>query len=418
MSQQTSLSMNKPVIPVWLILVSGAIIGHIGFGLRSSFGMYLGPMVAENGWQRADYALAMAVQNLLWGLAMPLAGWLADRFGAAKVIMVGAIVYALGIAGMVLSHSPFVLLLTGGIMVGIGIALSAFSLAIVAMIKVVGPQYRTLIMGLGTAAGSSGQVIFSPIAQLGISHVGWVSTLSMFAASALLMIPLCFLLQARDNQAATPIANGPLPTAQEEPSFHAMMAMARSHQGFIFLTIGFFVCGFQVAFIGVHLPVCLADQGFAASEGAYALSLIGLFNIVGSLGAGYIGTRFSMKYSLALIYLARSVVIALFIHQPITENSITLFAMVIGILWLSTVPLTNALIAKMFGLKWLATLYGIVFLSHQIGSFVGVWWGGYVYDHYGNYTIVWWAGIIMGLFAFIMHALIKDHSPLAKWQAA
>ena len=391
-----------------VILVVGCLIAIIGFGVRSVFGLFLEPMTVAKGWNRETFALAMAIQNLLWGIALPFAGAIADRIGPVRVIAGGAVVYALGIWGMAGANDAFALHLFGGLLTGIGVAFTAFSLALAAMVRVVGPEKRSLALGLGTAAGSLGQVIFSPLSQGFISAFGWHTALLFLSASTLLLIPLAFVLPNDARPRGEPLTDQTLGQAIRE---------ARGHRGFVLLTSGFFVCGFHVAFITVHFPAYVKDLGLAAEVGAYSIALIGMFNIVGSFLSGIIGQRWSKKYGLSVIYFSRAVVITILMFAPISNSTIYTFASVMGILWLATVPLTMGIVVQVFGVRYMATLFGIVFLSHQIGSFLGVWLGGWIYDATGSYDPMWWAGVALGLAAAVIHLPI-DERPLPRLQSS
>ncbi len=364
-------------------------------------------MTDAREWSRETFGLALAIQNLFWGLGLPIAGALADKLGASRVIIAGALVYALGLFLMSAVETASLLYLSAGVLSGLGIAFSAFSLALAAMVKVVGPDKRTIILGLGTAASSFGQVIFSPMAQLFIDSAGWSSTLTVIALCVLLIIPLAFVL--------------PSITAAEsrqsvDQTLRDALAEAFAHRGFVLLSIGFFVCGFHVAFIAVHFPAYVSDLGLDRKIGSYSLSLIGLFNIVGSFSAGFIGQRYSKKLGLSWIYFLRAILIAGLMLSPKTPMVILIFASTMGILWLSTVPLTAGIIAQVFGVRYMATLFGLVFLSHQLGSFLGVWLGGVLYDATGNYDVMWWAGVVLGLLAAVIHMPINE-KPLERLQA-
>lgn len=391
-----------------LVIIAGCLISVIGFGVRSSLGLFLEPMTISRGWTRETFALAMALQNLLWGIALPFAGALTDKWGATRVIFVGALIYSAGLIGMSVAESNLLLHLTGGVLSGLGVACTAFTLAMAAMVKVVGPEKRSLVLGLGTAAGSVGQVLFAPISLGFINAFGWQSALWILSGLLLVLLPLAWLLPTSAQTQAH---------IQSEQTLTDALREAAVHRGYVLLTIGFFVCGFHVAFITVHFPAYVNDLGLDASVGAISLSLIGLFNIAGSFLSGICGQRFSKKRSLSVIYFARAVVIVLLIMSPKTPLVILTFAAVMGLLWLSTVPLTTGIVAQVFGVKYMATLFGIVFLSHQIGSFLGVWLGGRIYDTTGSYDGMWWAGVIFGLFAAIVHLPI-DEKPLARLTAA
>ena len=390
-----------------IVLVAGCLISLVGFGARSGFGLYLEPMSIANGWNRETFALALAIQNLLWGIGVPVAGSIADRYGTPYVIGIGAIIYALGIWGMANSEQSLMLYLTAGLITGLGIAFTSFSLALAAMVRVVGAHQRILVLGVGTASGSLGQVVFSPLIQILISNLGWHSSLLWVALITLLIVPLAFMLSSSTEVKGEALSDQTLTQAIGE---------AFSHRGYILLTIGFFVCGFHVAFITVHFPAYVNSLGFDPLVGAYALALIGLFNIAGAFSAGLAGQRYSKKGCLSLIYTLRAVAITALMMAPVSIVTIYAFAATMGILWLSTVPLTTAIVAQVFGIRYMATLFGFVFLSHQIGSFSGIWLGGYLYDHYGSYDGIWWAGVGFGLLAAIAHLPINER-PLPRLTA-
>ena len=389
---------------VFAVILAACLISLIGFGIRSSFGLYLDPMTVANGWSRETFALAMAIQNLLWGIGVPVAGAITDRYGPGLVIALGAVIYGMGIAGMAGSDSGLALHLSGGLLVGLGVAFTSFSLVLAAIARVVSPERRSLALGFGTAAGSLGQVLFSPVSQALISSYGWYDSLVLVSFITLVMIPLAFTLPGTTKAPGEPHSDQTIGEALGE---------AMSHRGYVLLTIGFFVCGFHVAFITVHFPAYVTDLGLSPQVGAYALAIVGLLNIAGSFLSGAVGQRFSKKTSLSFIYFARAVVIGALLTAPASEITIYLFATAMGLLWLSTVPLTTGIVAQIFGLKFMATLFGVVFLSHQIGSFIGVWLGGVLYDRTGSYDMMWWAGIFFGVFAGLVHLPI-DEKPLPR----
>ena len=390
-----------------VVLFAGCIIATIGFGIRSVFGLFLEPMTVARDWSRETFALAMAIQNLLWGVGLPIAGALADKRGPVPVMMFGALTYFLGVVGMNAADTPFLFHLTAGIVTGVGVAFTAFSLALASMVRVVGAHKRSLVLGLGTAAGSFGQVLFSPVTQGFIEAWGWSTTLLWLGGAALLLIPLCLVLP-----------NDPNLSAENQPDQTLRHALheALTHRGYVLLTIGFFVCGFHVAFITVHFPAYVKDIGLDPRVGAYSIAIIGLLNIVGSLLSGLAGQRWSKKLSLSWIYFLRSLTILALLLVPKTELNIYLFAAAMGLLWLSTVPLTTGIVAQVFGVRFMATLFGIVFLSHQIGSFLGVWLGGRLYDTTGSYDGMWWAGVGVGLLAALVHLPINE-KPLPRMVA-
>ena len=394
---------QKPVV----VMIAGCLICLIGFGARSTFGLFLTPMSGAMEWDRETFALAMAIQNLLWGLMMPVAGILADRYGYVLVIIGGALVYALGLWGMAFTDSVTILHLTAGVLTGVGVSFTSFTLISTAMVRVVGPEKRSLVFGVGTAATSFGQVLFSPITQGVIDGYGWESGIFFLFFSILIILPLALLLPF------SPGVKGEKETGQ---TISEAIREAAQHRGFILLTTGFFVCGFHVAFIGIHFPAYVTDLGFAPRVGAWSIALIGIFNIVGSILSGMYGRRGVKKLGLSFIYAARAVVILVLLVMPKTELSLYLFAAAMGLLWLSTVPLTNMVVAQIFGVRYMATLYGFVFVSHQLGSFLGVWLGGFLYDMTGTYDLVWYAGIVLGIVAALVHLPINE-APLARLAA-
>ena len=412
-----------------LVMAAACAIAVVGFGARSIFGLFLEPMSAARGWGRETFALALAIQNLVWGASLPVAGALSDRFGPSRVLAAGAVVYALGIRAMAWTESPAVLQLTAGILVGVGVAFTAFTIALAAMAKVVGPERRSLALGLGTAAGSFGQVVFSPLGQALIAAHGWEAALVSLSATVIVIAPLALLLPGvgKRSSPGEPGARGPGATGpgatepgvaesrstesrptEPEQSLGAAVREAMGHRGYGLLTAGFFVCGFHVAFITVHFPAYVLDLGLPAAVGAGAIAVIGLFNIVGSLASGAIGQRWSRKYGLSAIYSLRAVAITALLLAPKTAGVIYAFSAAMGLLWLSTVPLTTGIVGRIFGLRYLATLFGFVFLSHQLGSFLGVWLGGRLFDATGSYDGIWWAGVVLGLAAALIHLPIDD----------
>ena len=386
-----------------VVLIAGCLISMTGFGIRSGFGLFLEPMTIANGWSRETFGLAMALQNLLWGIGLPFAGALADKNGAIKVIIAGAILYCAGILGMAHSESGFALQLTGGILTGLGVAFTAFTLAMAVMVRVVGPEKRSFILGIGTAAGSFGMVIFSPISQGFISAYGWYTALLLLACIALILIPMALCLPDSAGE-----ADSNEPSTDMNQTLKGAVVEACQHRGYLLLTTGFFVCGFHVAFITVHFPAYVRDLGLDPAIGAYSIALIGLMNILGSFASGLAGQRWSKKFGLSFIYFSRAMVILILLLLPKTPFVVLSFAAAMGILWLSTVPLTTGIVAQLFGVKYMATLFGIVFLSHQIGSFMGVWLGGLIYDRTGSYDGMWWAGIVLGILAALIHLPINE----------
>lgn len=390
------------------VIVAGSIISLVGFGVRSTFGLFLEPMTTAHGWSRETFAIALAIQNLMWGIGVPVAGMISDKWGAKPVLIFGALTYAAGVWWTSFAETGTALNMAAGFTTGLGVAFTAFSLALAVIAKAVGPERRSLALGIGAAAGSFGQVVFSPIAQGFISAYGWETALIMLALATLVIIPFALALPRHDPSAAD---------AEAPPQdFADAMREAFTHQGFVLLTVGFFVCGFHVAFITVHFPAYVKDLGLGAQTGAIAISIVGFMNILGAYFSGVVGQRFSKKASLAAIYFLRAIAITALLLAPKTQFTIFAFAFAMGILWLSTVPLTTGIVGQVFGTRYMATLFGIVFFSHQLGSFSGVWLGGWLYDQYGTYDPVWWAGVVLGLLAALIHIPINER-PLARLTA-
>ena len=387
-----------------LVIVAGCAISALGFGTRSTFGLFLEPVTAARGWDVETFSLAMAIQNLMWGIGAFAAGTLADRFGTSRVMIAGALAYAAGIWGITQADSSLTLHFFGGIVTGVGVAFTAFSLAIAAMTKVVTPERRSMVMGLGTAAGSFGQVVFTPLGQTYIDLFGWSDALILLAGTIMLVLPLCLILPGRTTVQGD---------RSDTLSIGEALREALAHRGFVLLTVGFFVCGFHLAFVTIHFPKYINEIGLDAHVGATALALVGLFNIAGSFLSGLAGQHWSKRIGLSAIYFVRVLAILYLLFAPKTETTIYLFAAVMGLLWLSTVPLTTGLVAQVFGIRYLASLFGIVFMSHQLGSFLGIWLGGYLFDLYGTYDPVWWAGVALGLAAAVIHLPI-DERPLRR----
>ncbi len=372
----------------------------LSMGLRTSFGLFLKPMTSQFGWGRRIFALAMAIQNLLWGAFQPFVGAIADRWGAGRVVAGGGIVYAFGLYIMSVSTSPIRLYFSAGLLIGLGLSSAGLGVTLGAVGRSVVSDQRSWALGTVTAAGSLGQLIMAPVSQTLLTHFGWSRALQLLSLLILLMLPLAIGLRGRTDRA---IATDPLNLAKA-------LTEARGHSGFKFLTAGFFVCGFHVSFIAVHLPAYLGDAGFPPAMGALSLSLIGLCNIFGTLSFGIMGGKFSKKYLLSCLYLLRAIVFFSFIIIPLSEWSALIFSSTIGFLWLGTIPLTSGLVAQIFGPRYMTMLFGIVFFSHQIGSFIGVWLGGYLYDTTGSYLIVWWLSVALGLMASLLHLPIDDRA--------
>lgn len=383
-----------------VIIVAGCLIALVTYGLRTSFGLFIDPLSSLRGWDRETFALAIAVQNLLWGVGQPFAGAIADRFGAGRVLVAGGLMYAGGTVLMAMSTSAASLTLTGGVLLGLGLSGASFTIVLAAFARLVPPERRSWSMGLATAAGSLGQFLFAPLGQAFISSYGPVTALLLLSCFVALVPLLAGALTGRGDQAER--------DAEPEVSTRQAIRGALGHPSYLLLTCGFFVCGFHVAFITVHLPPYLTDLGFSAGLAAWALALIGLFNVIGAYSAGVLGGIQSKRLLLSGIYLARAVVFALFVLIPTTPFVVLLFAAAMGLLWLSTVPLTSGLVAVMFGTRHVGMLFGFVFLSHQVGAFVGVWMGGAVYESTGGYEAMWWISIALSLAAAAVHLPILE----------
>jgi len=394
-----------------IIIVAGCLVAMVNFGVRSSFGLFTGPISLEHGWPRETFSFAMALQNLLWGVATPVAGALADRYGAARVLMAGAVLYALGTVIMAITDAPFLFSIGGGIIVGIGIAMSSFGIVMAAFGRMVPPEKRSWAFGIATASGSMGQFGFAPLGGALIAAYGWYNALLFLAASTLLIIAFAVPLLVQNTSGSKAVAG------EADITLRAAITQAFGHRSYVLLVSGFFVCGFQLAFITVHLPPYLAEHGISKELAGLAMGAIGLFNVAGSYASGIIGGKYQKRLPLSLIYILRSIAIVAFILMPITAASTFAFTATMGVLWLSTVPLTMGLVTVMFGTRYMATLYGFVFLSHQVGSFFGVWLGGRLYDQFGSYDPVWWMGAALGVFAAIVHLPIRE-KPAPQFAAA
>jgi MFS family permease len=385
-------------LPLGVVVVCGCLIGVISFGARAGFGLFLAPISTELQWGREIFALSIAIQNVIWGAAQPFAGMLADKYGSGRVIAAGGAIYALGVALMAYSSEPWQMHMTAGVLVGLGTAFGSFMIVMATLARKVTPKRRSLVLGVATASGSIGQFTMVPLGQAFLQAYGWHVALLLLAAIVLLIIPLSTTVTGK---------GAPAPGMRDQ-TIREAFAEAFRHRSYNLLVAGFFVCGFHVAFIMVHLPAHIVDRGLAREVGGTALALVGAFNIVGSLAAGYIGGRFSKRWSLAAIYLARALAFALFVSLPVTELTVYLFSAALGLLWLSTVPLTSGLVAQFFGLRYMAMLFGVVFFSHQVGSFLGAWLGGRLYDAYGGYDVVWWLGVGLGIAAALVHIPIRE----------
>ena len=386
-----------------VILACGCLIGVLGFGPRSGMGFFLTPMSSAHGWGRDLFALALAIQMLLWGAAQPFAGALADRFGPVPVLSVGSILYAAGLASMAHATTPAMLHLTAGVVIGFGLAGASFTIVIGAFGKLMPPHWRSIAFGAGTAAGSFGQFLFSPLSVALMDRFGWQQTLVIFAGVVLLIMPLSLALGVR-REGGTPAAASAAP----RQSVAQALSEAFGHTSYVLLVLGFFTCGFQIFFVAVHLPAYLIDRGLPAQIGGWTLAVIGLFNIIGSIGAGWLSGFLPKRYILSFIYFVRAVAILVFIMLPPDAILTLVFGAVLGLLWLSTVPPTSGLVALMFGTRWLAMLFGFAFFSHQVGGFLGVWLGGLLFERTGSYDMVWWLSILLGLLSAVINLPIVE----------
>ena len=401
---------TEPGVGNWrtplVIIVCGCAIALLSFGPRSSLGFFVQPMGREFSWGRDVFGLALAVQNLLWGLGQPIAGAIADRFGVLRVMCVGAVLYAGGLLMMRYGATPLSLDLGAGVLIGFGLSGCSFNLVLSAFSKLLPPERRGIALGAGTAAGSFGQFLFAPFGVAMIDNFGWQMALTVFAGLMLLIIPLSLAL-------ATPPATTTQVPVADQQSFKTALAEAFGHRSYVLLVLGFFTCGFQLAFITVHLPAYLSDRGVSTQTGGWVVAAIGLFNIVGSLSVGWLQNKFPKRYILSVIYFTRALSIVAFISFPITTFSAIMFGAVSGLTWLSTVPPTSALVAQMFGTRWFATLYGFAFVSHQVGGFLGVLLGGIVFEKFGSYTPIWWLSVMFGVLSALINLPIVE-APVAR----
>ena len=402
-SVASTASWRTPLV----IILCGCLIAMLAFGPRSALGQFLSPMSLAYGWGREVFSLALAIQNLLWGVGQPFAGAIADRYGTIRVLCGGALLYAAGLALMACSDTPGALHLSAGVMIGFGLSGCSFNLVIGAFGKLVPDHMRGVAFGAGTAAGSFGQFLFSPLARALIDFSDWQTALVAFAALMLLILPLSVALRtprAESSGAPGTVANQSLRQALSE---------AFGHRSYVLLVLGFFTCGFQLAFVTVHLPAFLLDRGLSADVGAWTIGVIGLFNIVGSLSSGWLMMRMPKRYILSVIYFMRALAIVAFITLPMSPLSALTFGAVTGLLWLSTVPPTSALVAVMFGTRWLAMLFGFAFFSHQVGGFLGVWFGGIAFEATGSYDVVWWLSVFFGVASAVINLPIVE-KPVAR----
>ncbi|WPC64987.1 MFS transporter [Rhodoferax ferrireducens] len=396
------MTMVPQKISATQMLLCGAAIVTLSMGIRHGFGLWLQPITQSQNWSRETFAFAIAIQNLVWGFTGIFAGMLADRFGAFKVIVAGAVLYALGLVGMATATTPLIFALTAGVLIGMAQAGTTYAVIYGVIGRNIAPHKRSWAMGVAAAAGSFGQFLMVPTEGLLISSVGWQEALMVLGAASLMMVPLAWGLHE-------PALAGSFAVRREQSILQAL-GEAFKYPSFQLLMAGYFVCGFQVVFIGVHMPSYLRDKGLSPQVASYALALIGLFNVFGTYAAGVLGQRMQKKNILAFIYLARAFAISIFLLVPLSPVSVYIFSSVMGLLWLSTVPPTNATVAQIFGVTHLSMLSGFVFFSHQIGSFMGVWLGGYLYDRTGSYDLVWYIAIGLGVLAALVNLPIKEAS--------
>jgi predicted MFS family arabinose efflux permease len=385
------------------VVICGGIILLLSFGIRSSFGIFLQPLSTDLGWSREVFAFSIALQNLLWGIAQPFAGMIADKYGSGRVIVGGALLYAAGTVIMGYATTPLAAHISAGLLVGVGIAGCGFSIVLASVGRSVADEWRSMALGIASAGGSMGMLVMVPLGQALLQEYGWSLSLVILGVMSFLIVPLAAGVSGKPTAAAETHSQ----TVSES------LREAAGHKSYLFLNAGYFVCGFHVAFIATHFPAYVVDLGLSPELGAWALGLVGLVNVFGALLAGVLGGRYSKKYLLSALYLGRALVILIFLLTPPSVASVLIFAASIGLLWLSTIPVTSALVMQMFGLKHAAMLLGIVFLSHQFGSFTGAWMGGYLFELTGSYDAVWWMSVALGVASAILHWPI-DERPIRR----
>ncbi len=387
--------------PIIVIVCAGLVL-FISIGFRQTFGLFLPPVEADFGWGRESFGFAIAVQNLVWGVSQPFVGALADRFGSGRVVVGGAILYVLGLVGMASSETALMFALSSGLLVGLALSGTGFAVVLGAVARAARPERRSFMMSVAGTIGGFGQLLMIPYAQGFIGGYGWIAALLVLAATAALIIPLAAALMGRasteDSDRVT------------EQSFREALAEARRNSGYWFLNLGFFVCGFHIVFILTHLPAYLADRGFATEMGAVVLIVIALFNIPGALILGRLADIYRKRSVLCILYLARAGFLAMFVLMPMTPTTIILFGAGFGLTWLATIPLTNAVVAQLFGVRYVTTLFGIAWFIHQLGSFFGAWMGGLIFDLLGSYDLVWWFTVWLGVTSALLHWPIEDRS--------
>lgn len=394
---------SKPLI---YMLIGSALILALSLGVRHAFGLYLVPMSHEFGWGHNVFSLAIAMQNLVWGAVQPITGAFADKYGSKIVVAVGGALYSLGLLLMAFSSTGLMLNLSVGLILGLALSATSFPVLLSAVGRAAHPDKRSLAMGIASAAGSFGQFIMLPSTLLLLQNIGWSAALVVSSILIALIIPLAWMLKA-------PMYVAPHSSAQINKaslSFKQILVIVKNHQPFWFLALGFFVCGFQVVFIGIHLPGYLIDHGFNATTGTIFLALVGLFNIVGTYSAGWLGGKYSKPHLLMWLYGLRGIAIIAFLLLPLSAWTIYAFGVIMGLLWLSTVPLTNGIVANMFGVKYLSMLSGLIFFTHQIGSFFGGWLGGVNHDMTGNYNAIWMFSIALSLLGVLVHFFVNEET--------
>jgi len=398
MTTQSAPGAGRLLRSPMMIIFAGGLVLWLSIGTRQSFGLFMTPMTDDLGWGREIFALAIAIQNIVWGITQPIAGALADRWGAGRTIVGGAILYGAGIYLMASSSTPEFLYLSGGLIIGIGLSGTSFAVVMGAVGRAVSEEKRSMALGIVGAAGSLGQFVMVPVGQAFIANYGWSVAFMILGVLSFLMLPL-----------AAGVAGKPATDhGADSQTMRQGLGEALRLRSYWYLIAGFFVCGFHVTFIGTHLPSYLQDQGLDQSWAAWALALVGLFNIIGSLGCGWLGGRYPKKYVLSTLYVMRAVIITIFLMVPVTPVTALMFGAGIGLMWLATVPLTTGLVATIFGPKYLGMLSGLVFFSHQIGAFLGVWWGGYLFDTTGSYDVIWWVAVALGVLAAVLHWPIEE----------
>ena len=402
-SESASSQIKHPQSVGWrtptVVVGFGCLIAIIAFGPRSTLGFFLTPLSNANHWGRDVFAFAIALQNLLWGVGQPLAGMIADRFGTVRVLCTGAVLYASGFALMAHATSAPALDVSAGVLIGFGLSGCSFPVVLAAFGKILPPEWRSFAFGLGTAAGSFGQFLYSPLAVALMDLFGWQQALLIFAVSLMAVLPLSLAL-------ATPHAATTRHGSSQ--SLRQALGEAFAHRSYVLLVLGYFTCGFQLQFITIHMPPFLIDRGLSAEVGGWTIATIGLFNVVGSLTSGWLGNRMPKRYLLSIIYFTRAMAILAFISFPVTPFTCVMFGAIMGLMWLSTVPPTNGIITVMFGTQWLATLSGFAFFSHQVGGFLGVWLGGLVFDRTGSYDAVWYLAILFGVLSGLINMPIVE----------